>query len=87
MYSTVEILTYFSINGNIVMHFYDITGSACCTNNKQIAGSVSFSVFTNCTTEELLVGRHLRRVTRTRIQVIGVNFSEILIKERKLSSS
>lgn len=26
------------------MHFYDITGSACCTNNKQIAGSVSFSV-------------------------------------------
>ena len=23
------------------MHFYDITGSACCTNNKQIAGSVS----------------------------------------------
>ena len=69
------------------MHFYDITGSACCTNNKQIAGSVSFSVFTNCTREELLVGRHLSGVTRTRIQVIGVNFGKTLIKERKLSSS
>ena len=45
--------------------------------------SVSFSVFTDYRKEELM-GWHPRGVTRTRARVIGVNFSEFLIKEKEI---
>ena len=53
------------------------------SNCRSIADCVSFSVFTLIQQEELM-GWHLSGVTRTRICVIGVNFSEFLIKEKKI---
>ena len=46
-----------------------------------IVTSVSFSVF-NLTKQELM-GSYPSRVKRTRIRVIGVNFSDFLIKGKE----
>ena len=41
------------------------------------------SVFTMIMQQEELIGWHLSGVTRTRIRVIGVNFSEFLSQEKE----
>ena len=51
------------------------------SNVSSVDHSVSFSVFTDYRKEELM-GWHPRGVTRTRARVIGVNFSEFLIKRK-----
>ena len=71
----------------VIGHFYDKMRLVRCTNQISnvcsVDHSVSFSVFTDHRKEELM-GWHARGVTKTRARVIGVNFSEFLIKEKEI---
>ena len=67
-------------NGNMIVHFYEKTTPVGCANSNQIAGVVSVLVILPITQQEELLVWYPSEDTRTRIRVIGVNFSEILIK-------
>ena len=73
--------TSFIKNANIFMITRDLLVSPTKIKLPLIVTSVSCSVF-NLTKQELM-GSYPSRVKRTRIRVIGVNFSDFLIKGKE----